>query len=41
VVLGDAVILVTGVAATGVAGTINIWGEIDTAQNPNWQEIAA
>jgi hypothetical protein len=41
VVSGDASILVTGVAATGIAGILNIWGEIDTAQNPNWQEIAA
>jgi len=32
---------VTGVSATGEVGSPNIWGLVDTAQTPNWQEIAA
>mgnify|MGYP001157098110 FL=1 len=39
--IGTAVgIEVTGVAATGSAGVINIWGPIDPSQTPNWAAIS-
>jgi len=31
----------TGVSATGVLSTLNIWSPINDSQNPNWTEIAA
>jgi hypothetical protein len=30
---------VTGVEATGVIGTVLVWGLIDDFQNPNWTDI--
>lgn len=30
----------TGVAATGSAGVINIWGSINDSQTPNWSAIS-
>jgi len=32
---------VTGVSGTGEVGSPSIWSLVDTAQTPNWQEIAA
>ena len=31
-----ATIEAAGIAATGNAGTINIWGPVDTSQTPSW-----
>ena len=30
---------VDGVVATGNIGTVLIWGQVQTAQTPNWKEI--
>jgi hypothetical protein len=32
---------ISGISATGEVGSPSIWGLVDTAQTPNWQEIAA
>jgi hypothetical protein len=32
---------VSGLAATGVTGPVNVWGEIDDNQTPNWTPIAS
>ena len=52
VVSGNVDILATGLVAISAVGTVNVWGEVDTnqtpdwqgitnTQSPNWQEIAA
>jgi hypothetical protein len=51
VVIGSAVVVPTGIAASGIVGTVNVWGPIlpdqtpsyqavSTSQNPSWTEIA-
>jgi hypothetical protein len=35
----NADISVTGLAATGIIGFANVWGEVDDDQTPNWQAI--
>ena len=36
----NADILVVGLAATGIIGFVNVWGEINDDQTPNWTPIA-
>ena len=38
---GGVDVSVTGVNATGVAGTVFIWGVVDTAQTPNWAVVSS
>ena len=41
-IVAKAGVNVTGVQGTGQTQTFTlVWGEIDTAQTPNWTEIAA
>jgi len=35
----NADIPVTGLVAVGYIGTVNVWGEVDDTQDPNWQSI--
>jgi hypothetical protein len=37
----DADVPVTGLQAQGYLGVVNIWGEIDDNQSPNWQDITS
>ena len=37
----NADISVTGLAATGIIGFANVWGEVDDDQTPNWTPIAS
>jgi hypothetical protein len=37
----NADISVTGLAATGIIGFANVWGEVDDTQTPNWTPIAS
>jgi len=39
VVKANADISVTGLVAVGYIGTVNVWGEVDDTQDPNWQSI--
>ena len=32
---------VVGLAATGIIGFVNVWGEVDDDQTPNWTPIAS
>ena len=35
----NADVSVTGLAATGIIGAVNVWGEVDDDQTPDWQAI--
>ena len=36
----NADVVVAGVQTTGFVGGVNVWGEIDDNQDPNWQNIS-
>jgi len=41
VVSANADVPVVGLAATGIIGFVNVWGEVDDDQTPNWTPIAS